>query len=222
MSGSLLAFGVFWCIVCGFSVCDVKGSSPENKNEHIDGFWFGKQSITCMKSKPGAFLPPGISKRSVIYQDSPDTSGYPSRYSLLYKHRLIFYRGTTFEWGTGVQGHHVGDGASVRDCPVTWERLPAGESHCPVSKVVNFTSSYRGRFGPYNLLTNNCHHFANRVSKLLSKGNCAVDSTIGKEDGVVTRGEKLLSRMVNYFLSLVSRDPEETKKPEIDESQIIT
>lgn len=207
------------------SASEAEGTQlPENKNEFVNGFWFGTQSLFCINSKTG-FLP-HLSKRSIIHQDPSPTFAFPSRSNLRYVHRLLFYRGMTFEWGTGVQGHHLGYGASVRDCSVTWERSPAGESHCPVSKVTNFTLGYRNRFGPYNLLTNNCHHFANRISKLLMEEDCGGDppppST--EDDGVVTQGEKMLWTMVNYILSWTSPGTEDTgtQEPDIEASLVIT
>lgn len=189
-------------------------------SEHVNGFWFGTQSLLCMNAKLGS-LPDQrrIHRRSVV---SSSSSGFPTRSSLRYVHRLVFYRGLTFEWGTGTRGYHFDrNGAvSVRDCDVTWERRPAGESDCPVSRVVDFTLRYRSRFGPYNLLTNNCHHFANRVSKLLTDGRCVVSGERTEEDGVVGRGEKMLWSLVNYFLSLSSRGTEPDR--EVDTSLVVT
>lgn len=129
----------------------------------------------------------------------------PDRNSLRYIHSLVYYKDTVFEWGTGVRGCHWGPTASVTDCPVTWEPSPAGRGRCHVDVLVNYTRLYRNRFGPYHLLTNNCHHFANRVSALLSDPDCGRTARGSREvsDGIVSVVERSLWRIVSFVLSVV-------------------
>ncbi|KAK3085553.1 hypothetical protein FSP39_005253 [Pinctada imbricata] len=94
----------------------------------------------------------------------------PSRYTLQLDHRFIYYDGWYFEFGI-FGGKSVGIFnrmalASDR-CPSRIERRPAGYSRVSVDCLKRCTNSYRREFGKYNLLSNNCHHFANYLARVL-------------------------------------------------------
>ena len=129
-------------------------------SDHTNGFWFGTQDLNCLKGKGLA-----ISKRSA---DAPEVS------TIQYVHRLIYYNGTIFEWGNGVRGYYYGTAPAAYDCPVMWEEEPAGTSSCRKEIIELFTREYRAHYGGYNLALNNCHHFVNRVSIILTSGDCNI------------------------------------------------
>ena len=85
---------------------------------------------------------------------------------------FLFLRGMVFEWGTGVAGFHAGNEALVSSCDVTWEDTPALNTSCSVDVAEEFTRNYRAEHGGYNLFSNNCHHFANRLLELVSSSDC--------------------------------------------------
>jgi hypothetical protein len=133
------------------------------------GFWFGTQSLLCLTSPSHV----AINNRNA---DRFKRQASISRADWHYIHRLIYYKQHVFEWGAGARGYYVGPHAAVTDCPTTWEVLPAGHSTCSVEQLRLFATSYKRTYGGYNLLANNCHHFANRAALLLLR-NCTGTST---------------------------------------------
>ena len=81
-----------------------------------------------------------------------------------------------FEWGNGIRGYHYGPDVVIDDCAVTWDEAPAGFSSCPIETIESFATGYRAKYGGYNLVTNNCHHFVNRVSLILSSDDCQIET----------------------------------------------
>ncbi|XP_048752014.2 deubiquitinase DESI2-like [Ostrea edulis] len=122
---------------------------------------FGKSHSECQGGKPYYFgttdLLCKIGRRSA-----------PSRFALSVSHRWILFDGEYFEWG--VQGHSYNYGSTLTDaerCSTERESQPAGYSQLDKTCIEKCARSYRGRYGPYHLLTNNCHDFANRISEVL-------------------------------------------------------
>ena len=91
-----------------------------------------------------------------------------------YFHRLVYYNGTYFEWGNREQGYHFGQSPASPECPITWEDEPAGTSSCSKEVIEEFSREYRAKYGRYNLILNNCHHFANRVAIILTQEDCKI------------------------------------------------
>lgn len=154
-----------------------EGPQPEHSQVHTNAFWFGTQDLTCVLGIQFDDLARDIRGRVPGWISSIREKRAARRTTLNPNHRIVYYKGQVFEWGTGSNGYHVGHQAVTRDCPVKWEREPAGYSHCPLRAARNFIHGYRTRYGGYNLLTNNCHHFANRLSHLLSSSSCTVPSS---------------------------------------------
>ncbi|XP_078685912.1 uncharacterized protein LOC144918761 [Branchiostoma floridae x Branchiostoma belcheri] len=89
-------------------------------------------------------------------------------------HRVLLFRGEVFEWGVGASrwaDKVAWEGRRCpSDCAVTWTKSPAGYSSCTRAKAELFTRQYKSRYGSYNLYTNNCHYFVNRLMKYLDSG----------------------------------------------------
>ncbi|XP_035684837.1 uncharacterized protein LOC118421596 [Branchiostoma floridae] len=92
-------------------------------------------------------------------------------------HRVLLFRGEVFEWGVGAddwenkvawEGHRC-----PSDCQILWAGYVAGYSTCTREQAEQFTRDFKARYGTYNLFTNNCHHFVNRLMNYLDSG-CTV------------------------------------------------
>lgn len=134
-----------------------EASFPPNRYSNPDGYFFGTQSLTC------------VVWNNLWKKDSIP----PDRFTLAPKHRLIYYRNAVYEFGpSGVTTHNLPDWQDARKCPVKWDSAPASTSNCSVQSLKNVLAGYIGRYGKYNVVTNNCHKFANRVSAFLFKSKC--------------------------------------------------
>ena len=102
--------------------------------DYPSGYWFGTQSLLCVMGMTGSPSSSGRKRRDV-------TS--PSRYPLRFSHRLLFYKGSMYEWGTGTLGYFIGEAPSVVECEVTWEEEPTGNSTCHPDAIKEFTYEYR-------------------------------------------------------------------------------
>ena len=123
-------------------------------------YYFGSQSLMCLNG-------PLFSS----------TSSAPSRFSYSPWHRLIKYKNYIIEWGTGEYSINYRHPHSRR-CHVTWESRPAGRSSKSINEVDNFGRMYEFYNGEYSMIFNNCHMFANDLSRLLTyntrPNSCAV------------------------------------------------
>ena len=91
----------------------------------------------------------------------------PSRFSYSPWHRLIKYKNYIIEWGGdeySINYHHP----HSRRCHVTWESRPAGRSSKSINEVDNFGRMYEFYNGEYSMIFNNCHMFANGLSRFLT------------------------------------------------------
>ena len=113
-------------------------------------YYFGSQSLMCLNG-------PLFSS----------TSSAPSRFSYSPWHRLIKYKNYIIEWGTGEYSINYQHPHSRR-CRVTWESRPAGRSSKSINEVDNFGRMYEFYNGEYSMIFNNCHMFANDLSRLLT------------------------------------------------------
>ena len=101
--------------------------------DNPDGFWFGTQSLLCVMGMTGS-ASSGRKRRDVMS---------PSRYSLRFSHRVLYYRGALYEWGTGTLGYFIGTAPSVVECDIKWEEEPTGNSTCLPATIEEFTYDYR-------------------------------------------------------------------------------
>ena len=113
-------------------------------------YYFGSQSLMCLNG-------PLFSS----------TSSAPSRFSYSPWHRLIKYKNYIIEWGTGEYSINYQHPHSRR-CRVTWESRPAGRSSKSINEVDNFGRMYEFYNGEYSMIFNNCHMFANDLSRFLT------------------------------------------------------
>ena len=113
-------------------------------------YYFGSQSLMCLNG-------PLFSS----------TSSAPSRFSYSPWHRLIKYKNYIIEWGTGEYSINYRHPHSRR-CHVTWESRPAGRSSKSINEVDNFGRMYEFYNGEYSMIFNNCHMFANSLSRFLT------------------------------------------------------
>ena len=123
-------------------------------------YYFGSQSLMCLNG-------PLFSS----------TSSAPSRFSYSPWHRLIKYKNFIIEWGAGEYSINYRHPHSRR-CHVTWESRPAGRSSKSINEVDNFGRMYEFYNGEYSMIFNNCHMFANDLSRFLTyntrPNSCAV------------------------------------------------
>ena len=113
-------------------------------------YYFGSQSLMCLNG-------PLFSS----------TSSAQSRFSYSPWHRLIKYKNYIIEWGTGEYSINYQHPHSRR-CRVTWESRPAGRSSKSINEVDNFGRMYEFYNGEYSMIFNNCHMFANDLSRFLT------------------------------------------------------
>ena len=113
-------------------------------------YYFGSQSLMCLNG-------PLFSS----------TSSAPSRFSYSPWHRLIKYKNYIIEWGAGEYSINYRHPHSRR-CHVTWESRPAGRSSKSINEVDNFGRMYEFYNGEYSMIFNNCHMFANGLSRFLT------------------------------------------------------
>ena len=113
-------------------------------------YYFGSQSLMCLNG-------PLFSS----------TSSAPSRFSYSPWHRLIKYKNYIIEWGTGEYSINY-QHPQFRRCRVTWESRPAGRSSKSINEVDNFGRMYEFYNGEYSMIFNNCHMFANDLSRCLT------------------------------------------------------
>ena len=113
-------------------------------------YYFGSQSLMCLNG-------PLFSS----------TASAPSRFSYSPWHRLIKYKNYIIEWGTGEYSINYRHPHSRR-CRVTWESRPAGRSSKSINEVDNFGRMYEFYNGEYSMIFNNCHMFANSLSRFLT------------------------------------------------------
>ncbi|CAB4007689.1 Hypothetical predicted protein [Paramuricea clavata] len=82
-------------------------------------------------------------------------------------HSMILFRGKVFEWGINYTYYM---NRSPSSCQITWHWGAKGFSKCSLSDVESWTRAY-GRSNTYDILSNNCHMFVNRLAKYLNT-NC--------------------------------------------------
>ena len=112
-------------------------------------YYFGSQSLMC------------------LIGPQYGASSAPSRFNYSPWHRLIKYKNYIIEWGTDDYSINYRYPHSRR-CHVTWEQRPAGRSSKSINEVDNFGRMYEFYNGGYGMFTNNCHMFANDLSRFLT------------------------------------------------------
>ncbi|XP_062607345.1 uncharacterized protein LOC134282015 [Saccostrea cucullata] len=95
--------------------------------------------------------------------------GIPTRGVWELTHRFIYYKGLYFEFSSDSKAHVSPNRLLGYKCSGGRESSPAGYSEVDVECLKGCARNYRCTFGSYNLLSNNCHKFANRLSEVMCK-----------------------------------------------------
>ena len=119
-------------------------------------YYFGTQSILCVM----------MTDTTPQFGVSLGTSA-SSRFRYSPWHRLVKYKNYIIEWGMDKYSINYRYPHS-RGCHVTWEQRPAGRSSKSINEVDNFGRMYEHYNGGYGILSNNCHMFANDLSRFLT------------------------------------------------------
>ena len=92
-----------------------------------------------------------------------------------------------------------------RRCHVTWEQRPAGRSSKSINEVDNFGRMYEFYNGEYGVFTNNCHMFANDLSRFLTyntrPNSCAVFRPYIRVINVSNRNINAFTSTYSHFRS---------------------
>ncbi|XP_062599386.1 uncharacterized protein LOC134260877 [Saccostrea cucullata] len=91
----------------------------------------------------------------------------PMRGTWDYTPRFIYYRGKYLEF-TG-SGSRSGYSRLDEHCRGKTERYPAGYSYLSLDCIERCVRRYENEYGRYDLVSNNCHNFANRMSEVLCR-----------------------------------------------------
>ncbi|XP_062573575.1 uncharacterized protein LOC134235458 [Saccostrea cucullata] len=95
--------------------------------------------------------------------------GAPTRGRLSYTHRFIYYKGKYFDFLGNSKVAISNSRLAGSRCSGGREGSPAGYSTVSLSCIEGCARNYRCAYGRYSLWRNNCHDFANRISKVLCK-----------------------------------------------------
>ncbi|CAC5375390.1 unnamed protein product [Mytilus coruscus] len=139
------------------------------------GTWFRHRPCTASKcSDPSRGKPFYFGTTRLFCMAKGKRGSSPSRPTWALKHRWIEYNGHYFE--RLKNGGDIFSSNAPKDsnkCSSRRESRPAGYSSLSIDCLKRCTNKYRQRYGSYRLLSNNCHHFANRFSDILcSRTTC--------------------------------------------------
>ncbi|XP_052706245.1 uncharacterized protein LOC128181767 isoform X2 [Crassostrea angulata] len=124
-------------------------NAPVEVHETATPYYFGTTDLSCMHRNIRG-------KRSA-----------PSRGTLEWVHRFIFYKGYYFEFFDNSKAYISTQRQFANVCPGGPESSPAGYSELDIDCIKGCARNYRCHFGSYSLLGNNCHHFTNEISRVL-------------------------------------------------------
>ncbi|XP_022102610.1 uncharacterized protein LOC110985704 [Acanthaster planci] len=142
-----------------------KGQGPTQ--DPISDVWLGRLPFfSYMCGWPNDTVKGGMVRRQVIdpFQLIPR--------NLDPIHTLVYFRGEVYEWGQGLLRSYARGtlGRDPHGCPIHWSLY--GQSNCTSSEVKEVAASYLSHYGSYNLLSNNCHSFTERLNQKLLSGDC--------------------------------------------------
>ncbi|XP_062573568.1 uncharacterized protein LOC134235448 isoform X1 [Saccostrea cucullata] len=93
----------------------------------------------------------------------------PARGTLDLSHRFIEYRGNYYDLLSNSKVAISKSRLWGDSCSGSKEASPAGYSELSSECIEGCAKNYKCKYGSYNLLTNNCHHLANRLSEVLCR-----------------------------------------------------
>ncbi|XP_061164436.1 uncharacterized protein LOC133173467 [Saccostrea echinata] len=121
-------------------------------------YYFGTTDLMCMRY--------GLHRKTPIMRRNA-----PSRFTFNPTHRWIYYAGTYLEFGNRIGKDAAKikfDHPNLGDvCPLKIEPQPAGFSRLSLECVIGCVENYTEKYGNYHVYTNNCHHFVNKISKVM-------------------------------------------------------
>ncbi|XP_061194585.1 uncharacterized protein LOC133202729 [Saccostrea echinata] len=109
----------------------------------------------------------------IIQHRNRGKRGAPWRGPWTTDHRFIEYRGYYYDFQTNSKVSIARSRLRGDVCPGAKETSPAGYSEVSLDCIEGCAKNYRCRYGYYNFLFNNCHHFANRLSEVLCRRGTA-------------------------------------------------
>ncbi|XP_062573537.1 uncharacterized protein LOC134235426 [Saccostrea cucullata] len=147
----MLAYTLLLNVSClyGWFFEKYEDECPDRDGAHQ--YYFGTTNLFCL-------LQHRLGRRSV-----------PSRRTFIPTHRFIEYRGYYYDFQMNSKVSIAKSRLSGDECSGAKEESPAGHSELSTDCIEGCAKNYRCHFGNYSLLLNNCHHFANRLSKVLCR-----------------------------------------------------
>ncbi|XP_011419126.3 uncharacterized protein [Magallana gigas] len=109
----------------------------------------------------------GTTDLSCMHRNIRGKRSAPSRGTLEWVHRFIYYKGYYFEFFDNSKAYISTQTLFANVCPGGPESSPAGYSELDIDCIKGCARNYRCHFGSYSLLGNNCHHFTNEISQVL-------------------------------------------------------
>ena len=148
-----------------------------DSQRHPTWYWIVKQELMCatMFDNSGSLQ----RAQDAVYQVRRKRS-LPIN-TLNPVHSLIYFNQTFYDRMPG--GERIFRRVvpnQIKHCMITSRRI--GESRCTDQQVRRFVTNYSGMYGTYNLFTNNCHYFSNRLHEYLSTKRCGA---LGLPGGVM-------------------------------------
>ncbi|XP_046842781.1 uncharacterized protein LOC124436850 [Xenia sp. Carnegie-2017] len=112
---------------------------------------------------------PGLKKRDIVK-------------TFRLTHSVLLFRGKVFEWGSEkYKWPEMGRPSS--SCKLKWNYEKKGRSRCSLDEIEVWNSQYEAKYSRYRLITNNCHHYVNRLADKL-KTNCLSPSIQDEEEAM--------------------------------------
>ncbi|XP_061194201.1 uncharacterized protein LOC133202400 [Saccostrea echinata] len=157
----------------------------------VDGWWvWGKEGNNNGCSKRDGAYPYyfGTTDLLCVIMESLKRGkrSAPSRGTLDLSHRFIEYRGNYYDFLSNSKVSISKTRLWGDSCSGKKEASPAGYSELSPECIKGCARNYKCKYGSYNLLTNSCHHLANRLSKVLCRrGTTCPDWCTGSCNDVV-------------------------------------
>ena len=117
-------------------------------------FYFGTTNLECMNRLNAK------GKRSAPY-----------RWVHQITHRYLYYRGKYFEYFTNSRGYVNNYPTRGSQCNAETEYFSAGYGVLSLECMKKCARSYTRKYGYFSSLSNNCHHFANKMAEILCDYN---------------------------------------------------
>ncbi|XP_038055004.1 uncharacterized protein LOC119727213 [Patiria miniata] len=164
----VFVYGVHGCRRSGTTGSSIPPKGQEPTQDPISDVWLGRLPfVNYMCGWPNDTMRVGIVRRQVI----DPFKFLPSNLEPV--HTMVYFRGDVYEWGAGLlRSYDRGTlGRDPHGCPAQW--MLHGQSNCSATEIKQVAASYLPRYGPYSLLSNNCHNFSERLAEKLLRGECS-------------------------------------------------